>query len=93
MQNDEISRLQNIISGKSNIMEEVLGLGLDRYNKKNKIKQEGEAKEGGAEKKKGIFDQIIDIGPGAGIHGGEIIFQGPLKDIYKEKKNISSFYT
>ena len=27
---------------------------------------------------------IIDIGPEAGINGGEIIFQGPLKDIFKE---------
>jgi len=37
-------------------------------------------------------DQIIDIGPGAGIHGGEIIFQGPLKDIYKEKKSLTTKY-
>jgi excinuclease ABC subunit A len=37
-------------------------------------------------------DQIIDIGLGAGIHGGEIVFQGPLKDIYKEKKSLTSKY-
>ena len=37
-------------------------------------------------------DQIIDIGPGAGIHGGKIIFQGPLKDIYKEKKSLTTKY-
>ena len=37
-------------------------------------------------------DQIIDIGPEAGIHGGEIIFQGPLKDIYKEEKSLTTQY-
>ena len=33
-------------------------------------------------------DHIIDIGVKAGIHGGKIIFQGPLKDIYKEEKSL-----
>ena len=37
-------------------------------------------------------DQIIDIGPEAGIHGGEIIFQGKLSDIYKEKKSLTTQY-
>jgi len=37
-------------------------------------------------------NQIIDIGPEAGIHGGEIIFQGKLKDIYKEKKSLTTQY-
>ena len=37
-------------------------------------------------------DQIIDIGPEAGIHGGKIIFQGKLKDIYKEKKSLTTQY-
>jgi excinuclease ABC subunit A len=37
-------------------------------------------------------DQIIDIGPEAGIHGGEIIFQGKLKDIHKEKKSLTTQY-
>ena len=37
-------------------------------------------------------DQIIDIGPEAGIHGGEIIFQGKLKDIYKEKISLTTKY-
>ena len=37
-------------------------------------------------------DQIIDIGPEAGIHGGEIIFQGPLKEIYKERKSLTTQY-
>ena len=37
-------------------------------------------------------DQIIDIGPEAGIHGGEIIFQGKLKVIHKEKKSLTTQY-
>ena len=34
-------------------------------------------------------NQIIDIGPGAGIHGGEIIFQGPLKEYLQRKKEFN----
>ena len=37
-------------------------------------------------------DQIIDIGPEAGIHGGEIIYQGPLKDIYIAKNSLTTQY-
>jgi excinuclease ABC subunit A len=37
-------------------------------------------------------DQIIDIGPKAGIHGGEIIYQGKLKDIFKEEKSLTTQY-
>jgi excinuclease ABC subunit A len=37
-------------------------------------------------------DQIIDIGPKAGIHGGEIIYQGPLKDIFKEEESLTTQY-
>ena len=40
----------------------------------------------------GQADQIIDIGTEAGIHGGEIIFQGKLKDIYKERKSLTTQY-
>lgn len=29
-------------------------------------------------------DYLIDIGPKAGIHGGEVVFEGPYKDIYTE---------
>ncbi len=35
-------------------------------------------------------DHIVDIGPGAGIHGGEIIAQGTLEDILKNKKSITA---
>src|SRR5699024_526102 len=32
-----------------------------------------------------VSDYIVDIGPGAGIHGGEIVAQGTLEDICKNK--------
>ena len=37
-------------------------------------------------------DHIIDLGPGAGVHGGHIVAQGLLKDILKEKKSITGQY-
>ncbi len=29
-------------------------------------------------------DYLVDIGPAAGIHGGELVFAGPYEDIYKD---------
>ena len=37
-------------------------------------------------------DQLIDIGPGAGEHGGEIIFSGPPNKILESKKSITGQY-
>ena len=37
-------------------------------------------------------DHIIDIGPGAGVHGGEIIAQGNLGDIKKNKQSLTGQY-
>jgi len=37
-------------------------------------------------------DQIIDIGPEAGINGGEIIYQGLLKDSFKQKSILTTQY-
>ncbi len=37
-------------------------------------------------------DHIIDMGPEAGQHGGEIIAQGSLNDIIKSKKSITGQY-
>lgn len=37
-------------------------------------------------------DYIIDIGPGAGVHGGEIVAKGTLADILKSKKSITGAY-
>lgn len=34
-------------------------------------------------------DYIVDIGPKAGVHGGEIVAQGTLQDIIKCKKSIT----
>ena len=34
-------------------------------------------------------DHILDVGPGAGIHGGQIIAEGPLDVICKNKESIT----
>ena len=34
-------------------------------------------------------DWIVDVGPGAGVHGGQIIFNGPTKDIYDCEESIT----
>ncbi|MGI1677195.1 MAG: excinuclease ABC subunit UvrA [Cellvibrionaceae bacterium] len=37
-------------------------------------------------------DHVIDIGPGAGVHGGEVIAQGDVNNIMKELKSITGQY-
>ena len=37
-------------------------------------------------------DYIVDIGPKAGVHGGEVIFQGTPKDIEKCEQSITGKY-
>ena len=37
-------------------------------------------------------DHVIDIGPGAGVHGGEIIAQGELADIIGNKESLTGQY-
>jgi excinuclease ABC subunit A len=37
-------------------------------------------------------DEILDIGPAAGRNGGEIVFQGPLKNIQQEEKSLTAQY-
>ena len=37
-------------------------------------------------------DHIIDIGPGAGIHGGEVIAQGSYRQILKAKNSLTADY-
>src|SRR5699024_4277906 len=34
-------------------------------------------------------DHILDVGPGAGVHGGEVVAQGQLKDILKSKRSLT----
>ncbi|MEQ9424180.1 MAG: excinuclease ABC subunit UvrA [Cyclobacteriaceae bacterium] len=37
-------------------------------------------------------DEIIDIGPAAGSHGGELVFQGNWDDLAEEKESITAKY-
>ncbi len=37
-------------------------------------------------------DHIVDIGPGAGVRGGEIVAQGTLKQIMKAKRSLTADY-
>ncbi|MCB1694947.1 MAG: excinuclease ABC subunit UvrA [Pseudomonadales bacterium] len=37
-------------------------------------------------------DHIIDIGPGAGVHGGRVVAQGKLKDILANKDSLTGAY-
>jgi excinuclease ABC subunit A len=37
-------------------------------------------------------DYIVDMGPGAGVHGGEVIAEGSLKDILKNKHSLTAQY-
>ncbi len=39
-----------------------------------------------------MADHIVDIGPGAGIHGGHIIAEGTLDEICKNKNSITGQY-
>ncbi len=37
-------------------------------------------------------DYVVDMGPGAGVHGGEVIAEGTLKEILKNKKSLTAQY-
>jgi excinuclease ABC subunit A len=37
-------------------------------------------------------DYVIDMGPGAGVHGGEIVAQGTLKQLLKSKTSVTADY-
>jgi excinuclease ABC subunit A len=37
-------------------------------------------------------DYVIDIGPGAGIHGGKVIFQGSPKKLLRDKNSLTGKY-
>jgi len=37
-------------------------------------------------------DWIIDLGPGAGVHGGNIVFEGTIDEILKSEKSITGKY-
>jgi excinuclease ABC subunit A len=37
-------------------------------------------------------DWVVDLGPGAGVHGGEVIAEGPLSKILKAKGSLTADY-
>ncbi|HJD22981.1 MAG TPA: excinuclease ABC subunit UvrA [Firmicutes bacterium] len=37
-------------------------------------------------------DWIVDIGPGAGVHGGHVVFSGPAQDILRCEESITGQY-
>ncbi|HEX8784656.1 MAG TPA: excinuclease ABC subunit UvrA [Telluria sp.] len=37
-------------------------------------------------------DYIVDMGPGAGVHGGAVIAEGSLKEIMKSKESLTAAY-
>ena len=37
-------------------------------------------------------DHIVEVGPGPGIHGGEIVVDGPIKKILSSKKSVTGRY-
>ena len=39
-----------------------------------------------------VADHIVDLGPGAGVHGGHIVAEGTFKDIMKSKNSLTGQY-
>lgn len=37
-------------------------------------------------------DHVVDLGPGAGVHGGEVVAQGTLKQVLKSKESLTAAY-
>lgn len=37
-------------------------------------------------------DHVVDLGPGAGVHGGQVVAEGTLKQILKSKKSLTAAY-
>ncbi|MDH5658737.1 MAG: excinuclease ABC subunit UvrA, partial [Nitrosopumilus sp.] len=37
-------------------------------------------------------DWMVDLGPGAGVHGGNIVFEGTVDDILKDTKSVTGKY-
>ncbi|MBN8841861.1 MAG: excinuclease ABC subunit UvrA [Sphingomonadales bacterium] len=37
-------------------------------------------------------DYVVDMGPGAGVHGGEIVAEGTLKQVLANKKSLTAAY-
>ncbi len=39
-----------------------------------------------------LADHLVDIGPGAGLHGGEVVAQGGIEDLVAEPRSITGRY-
>jgi excinuclease ABC subunit A len=39
-----------------------------------------------------VADHIVDIGPGAGLHGGEVVVSGTLEDLVAEPRSLTGAY-
>ena len=39
-----------------------------------------------------LADHVVDIGPGAGVHGGEVVAQGTLADVLKAPRSLTGQY-
>ena len=39
-----------------------------------------------------LADHIVDIGPGAGVHGGEVVAQGSLDDVLHAPRSLTGQY-
>jgi excinuclease ABC subunit A len=37
-------------------------------------------------------DHVVDLGPGAGVHGGEVVAQGTLAEVLKSKTSLTAAY-
>jgi len=37
-------------------------------------------------------DHVVDLGPGAGVHGGEIVAQGTLEEVLRSTKSLTAAY-
>jgi excinuclease ABC subunit A len=39
-----------------------------------------------------VADHVVDIGPGAGEHGGDIVYSGPVKGLLRSKASVTGQY-
>lgn len=39
-----------------------------------------------------VADYVVDIGPGAGEHGGEVVYAGPVPGLLEEKRSLTGQY-
>ncbi|QLE71579.1 excinuclease ABC subunit UvrA [Streptomyces rectiverticillatus] len=39
-----------------------------------------------------VADWVVDIGPGAGEHGGKVVHSGPLKELLRNKESMTGHY-